>query len=137
MLSCPRVTVPHSVVLAPLTQHIPLSTNTGLHASLRGPLHDSPRVAPTALPKVLSPQQGLEESEQVIGGQVIVGSEPSLQFLSLSPVCETDSPGPHLGSVGMTLSLGWSLISHYCTWPGKPSWDLTPALPGLPPGCCS
>lgn len=137
MLSYPCSTMPHSVFLAPRTQHIPLSTNTAPHASLRGPLHGAPRVAPTALLEVLSPQQGLEESEQVIGGQVIVGSEPTLQFLSLSPVYETDSPGPHLGSVGITLSLGWGLIGHYCTLSRKPSWDLSPALPGLPPGCCS
>lgn len=30
----------------------------------------------------LAPQQGWEESEQVVGGQIIAGSEPSLQLPS-------------------------------------------------------
>lgn len=110
------------------------------HCATRKLERPSPRLTqsgPHSSPRSIESTAGLEESEQVIGGQVIVGSEPTLQFLSLSAVYETDSPGPHLGSVGITLSSGWGLIGHYCTLSRKPSWDLSPALPGLPPGCCS
>lgn len=56
------------VLLAPLTQCIPLSTNTIPQCKLRGPLHGPLSASPPAL-ILLSPQQGSEEPGQVVGGQ--------------------------------------------------------------------
>lgn len=65
-----------AVLSAPLTQHFPLRTK-----SLCGSLS----VSPTGLPIFLSLQKDLDESEQAVEGQGMVGSEPSLQLLFLSP----------------------------------------------------